>query len=211
MLCSMTPWITLTIASVCLLTFAYWKQSRVGEFVFKPLASFGFVGTALAAGATSTSYGIWVLVALCFGLVGDVFLMGRSKRLFLGGLVAFLIGHLGYVVAFAVRGVDPFWLAVSGAVAVVAGVIVGRWLLPHTDTLRKPVVAYIVVIAAMICLAGGTAIAPFDWRIMCGACAFFASDISVARERFVAKGLINRLWGIPLYFGAQLILASSVV
>jgi len=32
----------------------------------------------------------------------------------------------------------------------------------------------------------------------------------VARQRFVAKSFSNKLWGLPLYFGAQLLLAASV-
>ena len=40
-----------------------------------------------------------------------------------------------------------------------------------------------------------------------GALGFFLSDLAVARERFVAKGFTNKLWGLPLYYGAQLLLA----
>jgi hypothetical protein len=39
---------------------------------------------------------------------------------------------------------------------------------------------------------------------------FYASDLSVARDRFVVFRFSNRAWGLPLYFGAQLILASTV-
>ena len=43
-----------------------------------------------------------------------------------------------------------------------------------------------------------------------GALAFAASDVSVARERFVAPAFANGAWGLPLYFAAQLVLAGSV-
>jgi hypothetical protein len=36
------------------------------------------------------------------------------------------------------------------------------------------------------------------------------SDLSVARDRFVAPGFVNRAWGLPTYFAAQLLLAASV-
>jgi hypothetical protein len=39
---------------------------------------------------------------------------------------------------------------------------------------------------------------------------FALSDISVARDRFVSKAFANRAWGLPMYFAAQLILASTV-
>ena len=42
-----------------------------------------------------------------------------------------------------------------------------------------------------------------------GALAFTASDVSVARDRFVKHEFVNRAWGLPLYFGAQLLLAVT--
>jgi len=48
------------------------------------------------------------------------------------------------------------------------------------------------------------------WAIALGAAMFALSDVSVARDRFVAKAFVNRAWGLPLYFAAQLILASTV-
>jgi hypothetical protein len=32
----------------------------------------------------------------------------------------------------------------------------------------------------------------------------------VARDRFVAPGFVNRAWGLPLYFGAQLLFAFAI-
>jgi hypothetical protein len=42
-----------------------------------------------------------------------------------------------------------------------------------------------------------------------GAVAFTASDISVARDRFMQHGFANRAWGLPLYYLAQVMLALS--
>ena len=44
-----------------------------------------------------------------------------------------------------------------------------------------------------------------------GAVMFTASDIAVVRDRFVAPGFVNRLWGLPLYYAAQLIIAWSIM
>ncbi|NNF09333.1 MAG: lysoplasmalogenase, partial [Acidimicrobiia bacterium] len=43
--------------------------------------------------------------------------------------------------------------------------------------------------------------------IPAGASLFIASDIAVARNTFVAPGYANKLWGLPLYYGGQLLLA----
>ena len=42
-----------------------------------------------------------------------------------------------------------------------------------------------------------------------GAVSFYASNISVARNQFVAPGRVNRMWGLPLYYLAQVLLAST--
>ena len=47
-------------------------------------------------------------------------------------------------------------------------------------------------------------------EIPLGAVAFFLSDLAVARDRFVAKGWVNRVWGLPLYYFGQVLLATSV-
>ena len=38
----------------------------------------------------------------------------------------------------------------------------------------------------------------------------FLSDLAVARQRFLRTGFVDRLWGLPLYYGAQLVFASTV-
>lgn len=42
-----------------------------------------------------------------------------------------------------------------------------------------------------------------------GALAFTASDVSVARDRFVQHGFVNRAWGLPFYYAAQLLIAAT--
>ena len=61
-----------------------------------------------------SDYGIAVLVALAFSWIGDACLLSKKERVFLLGIMAFLLGHVGYIVAFAVRGLDPTW---AGAAA----------------------------------------------------------------------------------------------
>jgi hypothetical protein len=39
---------------------------------------------------------------------------------------------------------------------------------------------------------------------------FNLSELAGARHRFVANSFANRAWGLPLYFAAQLVLASTV-
>ena len=186
--------VMLAALAVCL--WAEHGQRPLAKGLSKPLASSGFVVVALALGAWTTPYGRAVLCALALSWVGDVALLGRSRVAFLVGLAAFLLGHLAYAIAFAVRGVDT------------AAFFVERWLGPRVPAgMRAPVVAYIIVITAMVTLAAGTR----EVLLIGAALAFWASDVSVALDRFAGAGFSNRLWGLPAYYLAQTAFAYSVV
>jgi hypothetical protein len=62
----------------------------------------------------------------------------------------------------------------------------------------------------MVALSVGTTALLGNAWITVGAVMFYLSDLAVARDRFVAPGFTNRVWGLPLYYGAQLILALTV-
>ena len=132
----------------------------------------------------------------------------RSEYL---GLVSFLLGHVGFAVAFALRGTDPLWMAVAAVLVLPPGFVVLRWLRPHLpDRMRIPVFAYVAVISLMLVTAVGAAAAANLAAIGVGAICFYLSDLHVARHRFVSQTFWNKSWGLPLYYGAQLILASTV-
>ena len=208
----MLPWIALTAGSTLALLASERAGLRAGVWLAKPLAASGFVAAALAAGALHASYGRWILAGLALSWLGDLLLVPRDARLpFLAGLVSFLLGHVAYTLAFAVRGLDLVTCLVAAAAVLGASLLALRWLLPHVPArMRTPVLAYMVVISAMLVCAAGTVGHAGRPAIFAGAFAFYLSDLAVARERFVAKSFRNKLWGLPLYFGAQLVLASTV-
>lgn len=196
-----------TVTSVALLLAASGRGSRAGERVFKPLASTLFVAAAVANGAHRTPHGAAILAGLAFSWCGDVLLLSRAKRVFLAGLGAFLLGHVAYSVAFVRRGVSVGATAASLVALLLPLTLVARWLLPSVDRpMRAPVIAYMAVITAMVALAVGTVAALGGPWVLVGAVMFYLSDLSVARDRFVAPGWRNKVLGWPLYFGAQLVL-----
>lgn len=202
--------VLLGAVSVAALVWSEWRENRL-RLAAKPAASLCFIAVALVAGAVDTGYGQWVLAGLVLSTVGDVALLWRSSKLFLIGLGSFLLGHVAYVGAFATRGVD------SGA-ALVAAVFLGgpaflviRWLWPHVPSkMQPPVAAYAMVISLMVAMAIGTVVSDADGRIVAAAVLFYLSDLAVARDRFVAPGPANRVWGLPLYYLAQFVFAASV-
>ena len=204
------PFLAMTVTGLAA-TLIGERSNRPLGLVAKPIASAGFVGLALTLGATETRYGRWILIALVFGWIGDVALLGAARSWFLAGLVAFLIGHLLYVVAFFVTGLAlGVTVAAAGAAALVAASVF-RWLRPHLPAeMVGPVVAYVVIISAMLATAVGATAAGASALIVIGAVAFYLSDLAVARDRFVAPGFTNRMWGLPVYYLGQVLLAWSV-
>ena len=189
-----------------------WSEARRPEArrVSKMLASSGVLAVALAAGSLTSSYGRWVFVGLALSWLGDLLLTVERRSGFLGGLIAFLLAHVAYGIGFTVRGIEPSWALTAAVPIVIAAIAALRWLGPHLDVaLRGPVLAYVVVISLMLIAAVGTVGREADWRIAVGAVAFYLSDLAVARNRFVSPGFINRAWGLPLYYSAQLLLALS--
>jgi uncharacterized membrane protein YhhN len=167
---------------------------------------------AVALQAPASAYGQGVLVALVLGALGDACLLSERRRWFLAGLGLFLVAHLAYAVAFVVGGWRVGALALALPALGAAGIATLRWLRPHLAPFdRQAVGAYVVAIVAMCAFAIGHAAAAQAWPVAAGALMFAASDLAVARDRYVAPGVVNRAWGLPVYYAAQLLLAWSVV
>lgn len=203
-------------AATCLalalaLVLAHWRQWRGAIAPLKLAASASFLAVAWLAGAGGTPYGRLVLVALVLSAIGDGLLLSKRSRLFLAGLGAFLLAHAVYALAFTLHGLDPAWLAIGAVVMAINLAAVLVWLLPRLHTLyRYAVPTYMLAIGMMVATALGTAGVSGQWLVPAGALAFAISDIAVARERFVAPGPINKVWGLPLYYLGQVLLALSV-
>ena len=206
----------LPIAVACLalaaaLALAHARRWKPVQAPLKLAASAAFVLTALAAGATDNDYGRLVLAALLLGALGDALLLSRQTLFFLAGLGSFLVAHAVYAVAFLLQPQAMAWL-LGGAVAMaVVAAVVLRWLWPRLRTVYQLAVpAYVLAIGAMVASALGMAAATGRYGIAAGAIAFAASDIAVARERFVVDSPVNKVWGLPLYYLGQVLLALSV-
>ncbi|NIQ28946.1 MAG: lysoplasmalogenase [Acidobacteria bacterium] len=185
--------------------------NRRAFVTLKPAASVGFIAVALSAGALDSSYGRWILAGLVLGAVGDVALLSTQDTPFLVGLSAFLLGHLAYVIALTPSALDGDVLAIVAGVAVSAavGLLAWRWIRPGVDgALRPPVIAYVTVISVM--LAAALASAGARTLATLGAVLFTASDLGVARERFLVPSAWNARIGLPLYYAGQLLFAWSV-
>ena len=172
----------------------------------------GFVVVGFLQPAQRPHYGWPIIAGLVLCWVGDLALALRSQRAFLVGLVAFLLGHVAYIVAFSrVAALTP-WVVLGLLVGAGISVPVLFKLKPHLGSMRIPVMAYTAVITTMVVAATAVFGTPElrGGAVLGGAFAFYLSDLFVARERFVVADFKNRLVGLPLYYAGQFLLALSI-
>ncbi len=157
-------------------------------------------------------YASFILAGLIFSLAGDV-LLEISDDLFVPGLVAFLIGHVCYIAAFAsaTRRLRPIRLLIFAAWGSIAYVI----LLPNLGGMALPVAAYVIVICAMMWRASARVgeSAPLrndQWAAAIGAILFGLSDTLLALDRFNALLIGPTFTAIVLYWLGQFGIAWSV-
>lgn len=96
----------------------------------------------------------FIVTALFFGFLGDVSLLGGSKKIFFAiGLFAFLVGHLLYTLAFLQSiqyfGVVPSWFFIVLIPYILYGCAILRILRPNLKEMLVPVVIYMCVILIM--------------------------------------------------------------
>lgn len=201
------------LLATALLLIAEWRENAQLRWVTKPLASAGFIAFALHCGALESAYGKILLAGLVLCALGDVLLIKRQERLFLAGMGAFGAGHLAYGIAFTLQtpSIKAGVLIAMIAMAIAVGIVL-KALWNHLGAMRVPVVSYMAIISIMVVMsvAATPADRPYHLVRIAGAAGFAISDIAVARDQFLQRKFINRAWGLPLYFGSQLLLASSV-
>lgn len=150
---------------------------------------------ALLAFLAMIAGGPFLLVAaLLICAVGDALLAQEGEQFFLGGLVAFLLGHLVFIALFlavaaglgtgmATLLAEPWRAFLVLAAFVATGALALRLLPAIGEDLRLPVIAYAVAILAMLAAA---ATLPLP-MVVAGATLFFVSDAILAAERFLLE------------------------
>ena len=195
-------------AAIYLLTglldvYASYAQLTVVTHITRPLLMPLLLACYLSAtGLHLTARDRLMAGAITFSWVGDIVLMlaGGRELWFLGGLVAFLIAHLFYIVAFTLvsdRGAVPvlrrhIWLAIPLA-AYLAGLL--SVLIPAVAAhMRAPVAIYGLVIGCMVLFSINRYKRVNDKSfalVFGGAVLFMISDSIIAVNKFLCHG---ELW-----------------
>ncbi|MGB3482664.1 MAG: lysoplasmalogenase [Mycobacterium sp.] len=186
-----------------------------GQFAGQPLvkAAMALLLAAAAVVRTDLRERRLLVAALVFSAVGDFLLaMPWWEPSFVGGLAAFLVAHLCFLWAL-VPLARPFRQAartrvVASVLVIVACVALLAWFWPalQAQGLAVPVVAYIGVLAAMVCVALLAGL-PTPWTAL-GAVCFAVSDSMIGISVFV-RG--DELLAVPIWwgYGAALVLITA--
>ena len=177
--------------------------------VFKglPVALLVFVA-AQAHAAAPGQYRFYIQLGLAASVAGDVII----EVLFVGGLVAFLLAHVFYLVAMRPLPLHPF--------AVIAGAVAGAGLmallLPEVPgAMFIPVLLYMGVILLMLVrawsrLAGNNRPAGASW-MAAGATLFVISDSLIGLNRWVFDIPLAGAAILTTYFAAQWLICRSLL
>jgi len=166
--------------------------------------------------------GMWFGLGLVFALIGDVCLL-FSYRYFLVGLTAFLITQILYSVQiFFLSGVfstlmilGMFSIAVIIAIKITSQ-IRKKGIQTLVERMSIPIAAYAMVISVMVLLAIFTILQPGHHQVsvsllVAGALLFFASDLTLAVDRFIRPLTRARLMVRISYHLGQFALTSGVL
>lgn len=217
----MYVWLILALLFTFLEAIAVAKSMRKLEYVAKPavmvcLFLWLYTTTGLRGDA------LWFGIGLLFSLAGDVLLMLSLERLFLFGLIAFLLAHVAYILGFrnefAVANALTLLLLVFIAISVRRLIrrIVGAMQQKGEKRLVVPVILYGTVISIMLFAAMSTIFDPI-WStraaffVSMGALLFCASDVILAWNRFVAPIRNGRVINIALYHLGQIGIIAGII
>jgi uncharacterized membrane protein YhhN len=208
-------WILATVSAVNAASYGL-------RYVHQPVSLARTICKACAVGALTVISALCgtpalLTIALALGTVGDVVLIKSEGRGFLPALVAFLMGHIAYVILFLGLGSNAALhsVAMSGTLALAVAVILHK-LWPHLGAMRAPVALYALVILAM-----GFALSMLPLKgalilVVLGGFAFITSDAILGFELFVNHTKTGHptwpataLWF--LYWGGQTLILTGVV
>jgi uncharacterized membrane protein YhhN len=206
------------LAALLAIASAPWALDRAWlNFAFKPLATLCVIAWAAAGRSDDGVVKRWIVVGLVFSLAGDIALLWPVQG-FLVGLVAFLLGHLSYLVALTRRVkflASPPAFGVWALVA--ASVLAGLWAGVPPD-LRAPVLVYVCALGAMAAQATSVWLArrgqsdAARWRLVAiGGALFVLSDAILATDKFVGGIPLPTLWNLTIYWLGQWFIACAAV
>ena len=214
-------WLILALLFAALEAAALLKNLKKLEYIAKPAVMVClFLWLVSSTGLQGNI--LWFGVGILFSLAGDVLLMISLDRLFLFGLIAFLIAHVAYVTGFRqeLTAVNAWSFILLLIIAINVGRlirrIIGALRAKGQNRLVVPVTVYGIAISVMLYAAMST-LSDSAWKasaallVSLGALLFCASDVILAWNKFVSPIRNGRALNIALYHLGQIGLIAGVI
>jgi len=217
----MNIWLILALIFAALESLALWKNLNKLEYVAKPAVMIClFIWLYLNTGLQGLT--LWFGVGILLSLAGDILLMISLDRMFVFGLVAFLLAHIAYLIGFQNELMEvTSWSVILIVLLSINGVrlirrIVSSIRAKGQTRLVYPVIVYAIVITVML-YAAMTTISNPGWTtraaffVSVGAFLFYISDLILAWNKFVSPIKNGRLLNIAAYHLGQIGLIAGVI
>ncbi len=173
----------------------------------------------LTAGAwayTRPRFRYWIVAAAFFGAVGDFCLASAEREWLLPGLVAFLVGHVAYCIAFAkdLQGSRARSVVIAVTLLFTLALLVAvclRFVRAAEYGLIAPVIVYVAIMGVMMALA--VLHRSTTHLIAVGGVVFILSDAHIALNHMLleAPQLPITLSGYTTYYLAQGLLVAGAI
>ena len=214
-------WLSLALIFAALEAIALSKNLGQLEYIAKPAVMVSlFLWLYTTTGLRGSTF--WFGLGILLSLAGDILLMISLDRLFLPGLVAFLLAHISYILGFrAELVIASVWslillLFIAVNVSRLLRRIVVAMRAKGENKLILPVIVYGTGISVMLYAAMSTT-SNLAWTplaaflVSAGALLFMVSDVILAWMKFVAPVKNGRVWNMALYHLGQLGLIAGVI
>lgn len=198
------------------------NKKYVTADIFKGLASLMFVTIGFSAYKMNPDSNLakYIFIGLIFGMFGDILLNLRfvfeknGQKIFLVGILAFLIGHILYLIALLPHAQKTIYCVIIGAVLAALLLTYIFKTMEVKMAFKIFGVVYLGAVIIMTCIALGIAIfTPSTQAIIyaIGAVLFTASDIVLIFNTFSGVSKFSlRITNLSLYYIGQLLIAISL-
>ena len=217
----MLIWLMLALIAALAEAVAVQRNIKKLEFFAKPAVMI-FLWIWLYASTALQGVTFWFGIGIFMSLLGDMALLSSSDRMFLLGLVAFLLTHVFYLIGFKDELLNfTAWSTVLILFIYVNSARLLRRIASAMQANGKgalsiPVIVYGLVISLMLYAAMATMYDP-AWKtsaallVTVGAILFWISDLVLAWNKFVSPLKRGRILNILSYHLGQIGLIAGVI
>ena len=217
----MVIWLVLALIAAFFEVIARQQQNPKWELFAKP-AAIVFLLIWLYASTGFQGNTFWFGLGLLFSLIGDVVLISPTDRMFVLGLVSFLLTHIFYLIGFRNELLSfTAWSFILFFFIYLNGLRILRRILAAMRVkgfrgMSAPVIVYGLMISLMLYAAFSTIFDPMwttraAFLVSLGASLFYLSDLILAWNKFVTPIQNGRIFNIITYYLGQIGLIAGVI